>query len=236
MMSLATSGWQLSKFKKNVRTCRIRRLSYSISREPFAPKSPHSQAIQADLLYICIGYDVTNDFRSEATAEKKTIKCHLKRRRGKIFRERLQRGSPNTFTQLSWTTGPRNLPDMMSLVTSGRLQNAIKYFTEVRRKTGPVSQRVIYFEHCLSSVHIRVDIVDGHTGYDFTSYFRSAFTEVRKTAENAASDGFGQTFSGAVFCLSHQLVPILFSIHIPTAKSRSRPIPILVYAVSIDAF
>ena len=38
-------------------------------------------------------------------------------------------------------------------------------------------------------------------GYDVTSYFQSAFTEVRKTAENAASDGFGSNLSGAAFCL-----------------------------------
>ena len=35
-----------------------------------------------------------------------------------------------------------------------------------------------------------------HAGYDFTSYFRSTFIEVRKTAENAASDGFGLNLSG----------------------------------------
>ena len=41
---------------------------------------------------------------------------------------------------------------------------------------------------------IRVDLVYGRTGYDVTSYFRSAFTEVRKTAENVASDIFGSNF------------------------------------------
>ena len=46
-------------------------------------------------------------------------------------------------------------------------------------------------------------------GYDVTSYFQSAFIEVRKTAENAASDGFGSNFSGAAFCLPHQLVGFL---------------------------
>ena len=49
------------------------------------------------------------------------------------------------------------------------------------------------------------------TGYDVTRYYRSAFIEVRQTAENAASDGFGSNFSGAAFCLPHQLVGILFS-------------------------
>ena len=51
--------------------------------------------------------------------------------------------------------------------------------------------------------------VYNHTGYDITSYFRSAFIEVGKPAENAASDDFGSNFSGAAFCLPHQLVGIL---------------------------
>ena len=51
--------------------------------------------------------------------------------------------------------------------------------------------------------------VDGHTGYDVTNYFRPAFAEVRKTAENAASDSFGSNFSGAAFCLPQQLVSLL---------------------------
>ena len=56
---------------------------------------------------------------------------------------------------------------------------------------------------------IRADLVYGFTGYDVTSYFRSAFTEVQKAAENAASDGIGSNFSDAAFCLPHQLVGIL---------------------------
>ena len=51
-----------------------------------------------------------------------------------------------------------------------------------------------------------------HTGYDVTSYFRTAFTEVRKTAENAASDSFRSQFSGVAFCLPHQLMDILFTV------------------------
>ena len=45
--------------------------------------------------------------------------------------------------------------------------------------------------------------------YDVTSYFQSTFIKVRKTAENATSDGFGSYFSGAAFCLPYQLVGIL---------------------------
>ena len=35
------------------------------------------------------------------------------------------------------TIGPTNLADIMSLVASSRLQNAIKYWTKVVRETGP---------------------------------------------------------------------------------------------------
>ena len=57
---------------------------------------------------------------------------------------------------------------------------------------------------------MHADLVYGHTGYDVTSYFRSVFTEVRKTAEKADSDGFESNFSGTAFCLPHKLVGILF--------------------------
>ena len=41
--------------------------------------------------------------------------------------------------------------------------------------------------------------------------FQLVFIEVRKTVENATSDGFWSNFSGAAFCLLHQLVGFLFS-------------------------
>ena len=123
-----------------------------------------------------------------------------------------------------WPQG--NLPDMTSLVSSGPLRNAIKYFTKVMRKTDPASQRVNYFGHYFTQTshmfHITnmcADLVYGHTGYDVTSYFLSAFTEVRKTAEIAASDGFGSHFSGGAFCLPHQLVGILLKDFLAAFKS-----------------
>ena len=80
-------------------------------------------------------------------------------------------------------TGSTNLPDMTSLVTLGQLQNAIKCCRKVMRKTGPASQ---------------------------THIFRPLFNPdpLRKTAENAASDGFGSNFSGTAFCLPHQFLNI----------------------------
>ena len=58
--------------------------------------------------------------------------------------------------------------------------------------------------------HIQTDLHYICAGYDITNYFRPEAT-AKKTVENAASDGFGSTFSGAAFCLPHQLVGILFS-------------------------
>ena len=104
--------------------------------------------IKDSLPYIGTGYYVTNYFQSDATAKKKS-KMPLQAASGGISRVWFKQGSP-IFTWLSGTTGPRNLPDMTSLVTSGRLRNAIKYCTKVIRKTGPADKRVKYFGHCLT--------------------------------------------------------------------------------------
>ena len=57
------------------------------------------------------------------------------------------------------------------------------------------------------------DIVYSYAGYDITSYFRSAFIEVRKTAENSASHVFRSNFSGMAFYLPHQLVSVVLKKH-----------------------
>ena len=54
------------------------------------------------------------------------------------FSRTIQRGLPN-FTRLSGTIGLTNVTDMTPLAASGRLQNAIKYSTKVR-KTRPKSK------------------------------------------------------------------------------------------------
>ena len=50
---------------------------------------------------------------------------------------------------------------------------------------------------------------------------RSAFLEVRKTIENAASSGFVSNFSGTAFCLPHQLVGFLFCVCATISVSRA---------------
>ena len=100
-----------------------------------------SARIITDLSYICTGYGVIIYFRSEATAKKKPSKMPPYTASGVISREKFMRGSPN-FTRLSGTNVHKNLPDMTSLISSGRLQNAIEYWTKVMRKTGTAGQRV----------------------------------------------------------------------------------------------
>ena len=78
----------------------------------------------------------------------------------------------------------------------------------VKRLSG---QRVKNFGHCLTQTltcctDIHADVIYCHTVYDVTGYFWSAFMEVWKTAENAASDGFYSNFNGTAFCLPHQMV------------------------------
>ena len=57
---------------------------------------------------------------------------------------------------------------------------------------------------------IQADLVFSHAGYDATSYFRSEVIKVRKTAENAAYNGFGMNFSGAAFCLAQPIGEFFF--------------------------
>ena len=75
----------------------------------------------------------------------------------------------------------------VTIVACGRLQNAIKYSTKVMRKTG--SAGPVQWSNNSATVKPRLikcckdinsDLVDSHTGYDVTSYFRSAFIEIRE--------------------------------------------------------
>ena len=88
--------------------------------------------IQADMPYIIAGYDVTNYFQSEATAKIRR-KCRFMRLQVEFLENGLSEDH-QIFSRLSETTGNTNLRDMTSLVTSGGLQNAIKYCTQVTRK------------------------------------------------------------------------------------------------------
>ena len=148
MTSLTTSSWQLSKLK-NSRWFR----SWTV----WARIAKFYRHIHANMLYICTWYYFTNDFQLEVIA-KKLSKMPPQTASGGISWEWFKRGSPN-FTQLSRITGATNLPDMTSLVASGRLQNTIKYWTKVMRKTGPVGKRVKQFDHCLTQIY---QMLHGH--------------------------------------------------------------------------
>ena len=51
-------------------------------------------------------------------------------------------------------------------------------------------------------------ILCSHTGYNVTNYFYSGVSS-KKTVENAASGCFESNFSGAAFCLPHQIGGLL---------------------------
>ena len=83
---------------------------------------------------------------------------------------------------------------MTSLITSGRLQNAIKYTilhkSDASKGSGqPKSQ--------ISRPLFNPDspnLVYNDTRYDVTDYFRLAVIELKKTIENAASDDFAAVY------------------------------------------
>ena len=115
--------------------------------------------------FTLVGSTTTPDMTSLTTfgrkpQRKKPSKMPPQTASGGISRERFKRGSPNS-TWLSETTGHTNLPDMTSLVTSSRQQNAIKYCTQVMGKTGPAGQRAKYFGHRLTQTNHRLH---GHPG------------------------------------------------------------------------
>ena len=63
-------------------------------------------------------------------------------------------------------------------------------------------------------------------GYDDFSYAGRHLWKFEKTVQNAASDGFGSNFSGAAFCLPHQLVSFLFSFPSSRKSIWSIPLPV----------
>ena len=126
MTSLTTSGLQLSKLKKRLKMPPpTASLSYLYIENRL---SKNHQILQASIPTCpTLSLDITSLLTSgrNQLQRKKTSKMHPQAASGGILRERFKRGSPN-FTRFSRTTGPTNLPDMTSLVASGRLQNAIK--------------------------------------------------------------------------------------------------------------
>ena len=66
---------------------------------------------------------------------------------------------------------------------------------------------------------ICANIVETHTRYDVTSCFRSAFIEVQRTAENAASDGF------VCVCIKYNAcISIMHCIIKPNAMSKGKDV------------
>ena len=51
--------------------------------------------------------------------------------------------------------------------------------------------------------------VYNHAGYDVTDYFRLAVIEVKKTDENAASDGFGWHFERTFYVITNKFYTLI---------------------------
>ena len=80
------------------------------------------------------GYDVTGYFRLAIIEGQKRSKMPPATTSVGISRERFKQGSRN-LSNLSGSTGCANVLDMTSVAVSGRLRNAVKYCTKVRKKS-----------------------------------------------------------------------------------------------------
>ena len=87
---------------------------------------------------------------------------------------------------------------MTSLGAAARLQNARNLVRSAKESNSSASVESRITTFCTD---IHEDQFYSLAGYDVTRYFRSSFIEVERTAENAASDGFGSHLSGTAFCL-----------------------------------
>ena len=153
------------------RRCRSYKVRQSYISRTFRPvitklyKNLHTRQI-----YNHTGYDVTNYFRSEATAKKTKMPPHTAS--GGISRDRFVRGSPN-FARLSWIADPTNLLfDWWGSLLEIRQQRKRKIrrrFCRYSRSFGSVSVTTLqtFARDRPSCLHIA-------TGNDITRYFRSS--------------------------------------------------------------
>ena len=97
----------------------------------------------------------------------------------------------NYFRSEAAAQKPSKMPPQTAScgISGARFKRGSPNFTRLSGTTGPTNQ-----------LDMTSLVNSGFCKMQF--YFRSAFTEVRKTAENTASDGFESNFSGAVFCVA----------------------------------
>ena len=125
--------------------------------------------------------------------------CRIQRLRCCISREPFELESPN-FTGTSKPTCPICAPDIAAKKTVENTASGSFRWNFSRK----VIARITKFYTVVGNIWPHKS-----ARYDVTSHVQSAFIEVRKTAENAASDGFGSNLSGTAFCLPHQMVGFL---------------------------
>ena len=132
---------------------------------------------------------------------------------GRISPEWSEQESRN-ITHLPWTISLTNLPDMTSIAASGRLQNAVKYCTKVR-KTGVAGNswiiRPLFNVESPNFTRSSMPTYSSATP-DMTSPTTSGrhLSKFKKPAEIAASNGFGLNYSHVTFAWNNKLVGFLY--------------------------
>ena len=141
-----------------------KRLCGRKSWEPFELELPHFTGISTPT---CPTFplDTKSLTSSGQKLQRKTFENAASDGLGGISRERFKWGSLN-FTQLSGITAPTNLPDMTSLVASGRRKLQMNTACKCIKRDQPATSRIIW-------PLFNVDTPD-------FSYFRLAFIEVKK--------------------------------------------------------
>ena len=135
----------------------------------------------------------------KVTAKKNCRKCHL-RRLWVEFRQNSLKDDQEMLHAFRGQSAPQSLPDMTSLAASGRLQNAIKYCTKVRKCVQPAKGRIIQSTFNVESPNFtgaphRVGHPRRHnlqpTGWRYQLLPIGIYRSSKKLSENAAFDGFG---------------------------------------------
>ena len=125
-----------------------------------------------------------------------------------------------------------NLQNMTSLAAFGRLQNAIKYCTKVRKRVRPAKCRIMLPLFSIESPNFkRTSMPNSLHPHRIWCHqlLPIGISRVRKTTENATSNGFKSNFSGAAFCnacptnwwVSCSLVKLTGNCHIQMNKSAA---------------
>ena len=127
----------------------------------------------------------------------------------RIFRERFKQGSRN-LTHLSGTIRITN--PLFPVGCTAQLNTVQKCVIWIQSAKNRIIRSLFNKESPNVNQTIHADLVYSRTGYDITSYFRSAFIEVRKkTPKMSPPTALGRTSVTRHFSWLNQLVGFLFT-------------------------